>query len=404
MKRRILTGGLLLLLLGCLCMPFFSVYAHMGLSEEIAQALPGDVTGIQLILRGNAFLPLTRMPALAALSFREGLLLAGVILAAVGAVFGMFRRGAAARLAVLLGGAGLLPLLLFAFYGQQLDQSLLFSVMLTVKWQIWLPFILSAGLFAMALLRLRSLPTLAISDRGWRLLSAVLCAVTLLMFVFPFAGSTISSGVFADPQEDALASRTVSGWEWMVSREPLLEELGSEAGLFTAPVDGGLMRDLVTLSDSSSGVKNLFRIPTHNGTVRSLAIAAVVLLAAGLVLQLLRKVDRWIPASLITVAALLLIAEVMGMLSVDSSYQFRGAAYQMIYLGLGGYTLFPLFLCMAAAGASACAVLGIRRADTPYFVNPIPQRKRLLVISLTLAIGAAALLCVPICKSTCIHW
>jgi hypothetical protein len=35
---------------------------------------------------------------------------------------------------------------------------------------------------------------------------------------------------------------------------------------------------------------------------------------------------------LLTVGALMLAAEAVGMLSVDSNYQFLGATYQMMYL------------------------------------------------------------------------
>ncbi len=396
MKKNFLTVALLILLFGCLLMPFYSMYPHMALDPAVAQAFPDSVSGLQLVLRGNGVLPLAAMPSLSAVSFREGLLLLGVILTAVGALLSLIKRKYIAHIAALIGCAGMLPLMLFSFYTQQLDQSILFDVMLTAKWHVWLPFLLSAALLVIELLALRGLPRLAVSDQKWRLLSAALCAVALLMLVFPFLATTVPDGVFSTPEEDALASRSVSGWAWMTQREPLLQEQAVETGLYGAPTEGGMIQDLILLGDSASAVKNLFRIPTHNGTLRSMAIAGALMLAAGMVLQLIRKVDRWIPASLITVASLLLLTELFSMLAVDASYQFQGAAYQLTFLGLGGYTLFPLLMGAFAGGAAAGAIIGIRRADDPYFVNPIPQRKRLFVVSLVLAIGAAALLCLPI--------
>jgi len=395
-KKIALVAGLVVLLFGSLFMPFFDVYPHMALGADVAQAFPQGITGLQLILHGNSVLPLSAMPALAAIPFREGLLAAGVILTTIGVLLSFFRRKYTAHAAALIGCAGMLPLLLFAFYSQQLSQSILFDVMLTPKWYQWVPFVLSAALFVLELTALRGLPVLAITDHKWRLVSAALCAVALLMLVFPFATTTITPGTFATPQEDALASRSISGFAWLTRQEPLLEEQASQTGLFAAPADSGLMQELVKLSDSASNVKNLFRIPTHNGTMHSMAIAGVLLLAAGMVLQLLRKVDRWIPASLIIVASLLLLIEAASMLAVDSTYQFQGAAYQLMYLGLGGYTLFPLLMGVIASGAAAGAIVGIQRADSPYFVNPIPQRKRLLAISLVLAVGSAVLLCLPV--------
>ena len=396
MKRRILIGCLMILLLGCLFAPFFNTYAHMALDADIAAAFPSNVSGIRLILHGNGVLPLDRMPALGALNFREGLLLAGILLTVLGAAFSMAGRRGAAYAAAALGCAGVLPLLLFAFYAQQLEQSILFNVMLTAKWFVWLPLALSAVLWIAELTQLRQYPRPPISDGRWRLISAVLCAVTLLLLAFPFVSTTVPSGVFATPAEDSLASRSVSGWAWMTRQEPTLQSLGAQAGLFLSPAQGGELQSLIQLSDSGNNVKNLFLIPTNNGSANGLAIAAAALLLLGMVLQFLRRVDRWIPTGVITVGALLLLSEVAGMLAVNSSYQFLGAAYQMMVLGLGGYTVFPLLAGLAAAGASVSAIIGISRADSPYFVNPIPQKKRLLTISLVLAVGAAALLLTPV--------
>jgi len=368
----------------------------MALDADIAAAFPGSVSGLRLILQGNGVFPLDLMPALGALDFRQGLLLAGIIVTFLGAALSLIDRRGTAYTSAALGCAGVLPLMLFAFYSQQLDNSMLFDMMLTAKWFIWLPLILSLALGVIELLQLRDYPKLPISDGRWRLISAALCAVTLLMLAFPFANTTVESGLFATPEEDALATRSISGWAWMAEREPLLKELGEDTGLFASPTQGGALQDLIVLSDSGSGVKNIFMIPTHNGAARSMAIAAAVLLLAGMALQLIRKVDRWIPAGIITVGSLLMVTEVVGMLTVNSTYQFLGATYQMMYLGLGGFTLFPLLMGAVAAGAAVSAVIGIRRADSPYFVNPVPQKKRMLAVSLVLAAGAIALLFTPI--------
>jgi len=395
-KRRIVTVSLLILLFVSVFMPIFSVYPHASLSAEIATAFPGAVTGMQLILNGNAILPLSLMPALSAIPFRENLLAAGMLLACLGAVLSLFHRRGIAHAAALFGGAGMLLLLLFSFYFQQLQNSILFDVMLTSKWLLWAPLVLSVALFAVELLQLRGVEPLPVTDRGWRVASAVFCGLALITLVFPFADTYVQAGTFPTAAEDALAARTVTGWQWLTAREPLLKELGSAEGLFTNVTGGGAMQDLVTLSDSSSIVRNLFMIPTNNGAPNGMAIAAAALLLAGIALQLIRRVDRWIPASITVVAGLMIIAEVLGMFSVDNAYQFTGATRQMMYLGLGGYTVFPLLMASAAAGAGACSVLGIRRADSPYFINPIPQKKRLLTISLFLAAVALVLLATPV--------
>jgi hypothetical protein len=146
------------------------------------------------------------------------------------------------------------------------------------------------------------------------------------------------------------------------------------------------------LSDSGKNLKNLFMIPTNNGSVRMMAVAACALLFVGLILQLVKKVDRWIPACIITLSAVMLLSEAVGTLVVDSQYQFLGAAYQMMFMGFGGYTPSLLFMAATSACAASAAVMGIRRANEPYFVNPIPQKKRLLTVSIFLASASAALM------------
>jgi len=152
-KRRILIGGLILLMLGCLMMSFITVYPNMALDTEIAAAFPDSVSGLQLITQGSGILPLALMPALNAVSFREGLLLAGILLTVLGGLLSMVQRKGISHIAAALGCAGMLPMLLFSFYMQQLDQSILFDVMLTTKWVVWAPAVLSV-----CCLRLRRLP------------------------------------------------------------------------------------------------------------------------------------------------------------------------------------------------------------------------------------------------------
>ncbi len=396
MKRRIVTGSLLILLVASLFTPFFTVYPHMALPAEVAAAFPGDVTGLALILKGNGLLPVDLMPSLAWIPFRQGLLTAGMLLSILGALLSMVERRGFSHAGALLGGAGMLASMLFSFYFSQLEQSVLFSVMLTSKWYLWVPFVVSFALFVSELWRLKRVAPLPVGDRGWRMISAGLCVIALLSFLLPYAETYVPAGTFATSEADALAGRTVTGFDWLLSREPLLKELGAQTSAFATPTGGGALSSLITLSDSGGTVKNLFLIPTHNGGGRGMAVAAAALLLIGFVLQLIRRVDRWIPAGLLAVGALMLATEAVGTLSVDSNYQFLGATYQMMYLGLGGYTLAPLLTAAAAGGSAVAAALGIRRADSPYFVNPIPQRRRLFAVTLFLSVGAAVLLALPV--------
>ncbi len=395
MKKRIVTVSLLALFLVSLLMPFFAVYAHQNVDRTVAAAFPNEVTGLALLLQGNRILPLSLMPSLAALDLREGLLRWAVALTALGALLSLRRRKGLSQLAALVGGAGALATILYCFYIQQLDSSVLWSVMITSKWYLWSCSVFAVAVFGYELWQIRGLEPLPVGDKAWRALSAALCAVTLLLLLLPFAQSTAQPGTFSTAAEDAAATRRLAGWQWIGAREPMLKEISTESGLFANPAGGG-MQSLAVLGDSASNVKNLFQIPSYGGGVRTMALAGAALLGLGLLLQLLRKVDRWFGAVAIVTGSVLLAAEVLGAQTVDGTYQFQSAVYQMMFLGLGGYTIMPLLAAYAGAGAALCSVMAIRRADVPYFENPIPKGKQLLAVCLFLTAGSIALLLMPV--------
>ncbi len=395
MRRRIIVGILLLLLLGSLWMPFYSVYPHMNLSPDVGAAFPTAISGLQVIGQGSGTLPVSLMQSLAIIDFRGGLLAIGIALVLAGGILTLFHRRGISHLAALLGGAGMVLLFLFAFYAQQLDKSLLFDVMLTAQWFVWAVFVLSLALFAYEMWLIKSVKPLPLSDKGWRAVSAALCALSLLMLLLPFVSVSVPQGTFATPKDDALASRSITGWQWISGKEPLLSELASQNQAFSDPAGGG-MASLTTLSDSAKNLKNLFMIPTYGGGDRTLFIAACGLMFLGFLLQLYRKADRWIPTCLIALSAVLLLSDAVGALVIDGRYQFMGAAYQLMFMGLGGYTPAPLFLAAASGAAALAAIMGIRRANEPYFINPVPEKKRILAVTICLCAVTVALLLLPV--------
>ncbi len=396
MRKRIIIILLLVLMAGSLLMPFYSFYPHRDLAPEAAAAFPGDVSGLALMLRGTNLLPVDLMPSLASVTFREGLLTIGVLLAVAGGLLAILKRRVAAYASVLFGAAGMLSLFLFVFYTQQLDGSMLYSVMLTSKWVVWLTFAVSLVLLVFEVLSLKGPDPLPVEDGKWRVISGILGLAALLMVLLPFASTYVPAGTFATPAEDALASRSVSGIQWMLGNEPMLKDIAAEKAAFADTTSGGAMSGLAMLSGSGRDIRNLFMIPTNNSSIRMIALSACALLLLGAVLSLVKKVDRWIPAGLMLVATVMLLTETVSTLAVDSSYQFRSATYQLMYLGLGGYTLVPLLMTGVSGASAFSAVLGIRRANEPYFVNPVPQRKRLRAVSMCLAAASVVLLLTPV--------
>ncbi len=396
MKKRVIIILLLVLMAGSLLMPFYSFYPHKDLPSEVASAFPQEVSGLALMLHGTNILPLDTMPSLSAVSFREGLLAAGVILTLAGGLLAIFKLRAAAYTSVFAGVVGMLSMLLFVFYTQQIDSSMLYSVMLTSKWYVWLAFAISAILLVFDILQLREYTPLPVGDRKWRVISGFLGLAALLMVLLPFATTFVAPGTFATPAEDTLASRSLTGIQWIMGKEPMLKDIAEEKAVFSNAISGDIMSGLAMLSGSGKDITNLFMIPKNDGSIRMIALIACALLFVGAALSFMKKVDRWIPACIILVAAVMLLMETISTLAVDSNYQFRSATYQLMFLGMGGYSLFPLLMTGVAGASSACAILGIRRANEPYFVNPVPQKKKMLAVSMILALSSVMILFFPV--------
>ena len=396
MKKRVMLGVLLLMLMGSLALPFFSIYPHKDLPQDVAAAFPGSATGLALVFKGNSLLPLLQMPALSTLHFREGLLAAGILFALLGGLLAFARRRWISRGAAIIGTAGSLLLFQYALYAQQLDQSILFDVMLSAKWFAWLPFVFSLFLAALEMWMLQGMPALSIPGMGWRRWSVLLGTIAVLALFLPFAGTFVEKGTFSSPAEDRLASRSLTGWKWLIDEEPMLRELAAGSSSFSDVTDSGTMQALTKLSGSTKDIGNLFMITTRAGGMKVISLAAYALLLVGIALQLIKRVDKWFPACLTTLAAFLLLTEAAGALLVSSQYQFQSATYQLMFMGLGGYTPAPLFSAFAACLSASCATIGIRQANEPYFVNPIPKKRRLLFLSFFLAAAAFLMMLAPV--------
>ena len=74
---------------------------------------------------------------------------------------------------------------------------------------------------------------------------------------------------------------------------------------------------------------------------------------------------------------------------------FSTATRQLCQLGLGSLTLTPMLLTLLTLASAGCGVLGVRYANEPYFVNPIPKKSRLKVIALALALVSLAFVLLP---------
>lgn len=396
MKERLILILILALIAGCLFTPFISLYASATLPEEVSQAMPAQLTGLDIISKGTDALPVEAMPSLRAVSFRSGLLLAAVLCALVGGLLSMVRRRYAAHAGLLLSAVSLVLWLSYALYLTQLSASLLFGVLVSIRWTLWLGVIGAAGLTLSSFLSLRGTDALALDDKRWRTVSAVLAILALVMLLLPFSKTNIADGTFLTHGMDDQMRVTHSGARLLTGTEPLLSAAGDTAAFTNAASEAGIA-ELLALGGGASAVSNLFKIPTYNAPDHSMLWAGLACLLIGMLLQWLRKVDRWVPTVILSLGAALMTSAAFSMMIVDvSAAQFQGVTPQLMALGLGWYTVWPLLMALVAIYAAAASIMGIVRADAPYFINPIAENSRIRATALALLLVSLALLCAPV--------
>ena len=377
--------------IAALFLPAVSLHVHSQLGEETAALFPENLTLAQIIFRGTDSLPAEQFPAfrqlsMACLPLGLGMLL--LVLAGICSLVG--RKGchqlalAAACMAAALLGTGLLQWM-------NLSGSLLFSMLFTLQFGLYLPLIAAVAMILYLFVTLKGQEPACRNDRFLRKASAAAALLALLSLLLPAYSIHPSASLTADPADASALSRSISLVTVIAGSEKGLYDLRQETGALSSPVSG----DLETLSSFSSDPNNvggIFQIRSAGGSLNAALIAAAAMLLAGLVLSLIPRVDRWCPLVLFSLAALLIAMDVLGILSVGSGDMYSSVSRQVLYLGLGSVTVFPLITVLLAFSAALCAVLGVRYANEPYFVNPMPAGFRIRFVAAALA--ALALVCV----------
>ena len=377
--------------IAALFLPAVSLHVHSQLGEETAALFPENLSLAQIIFRGTDSLPAEQFPAfrqlsMACLPLGLGMLL--LVLAGICSLVG--RKGchqlalAAACMAAALLGTGLLQWM-------NLSGSLLFSMLFTLQFGLYLPLIAAVAMILYLFVTLKGQEPACRNDRFLRKASAAAALLALLSLLLPAYSIHPSASLTADPADASALSRSTSLVTVIAGSEKGLYDLRQETGALSSPVSG----DLETLSSFSSDPNNvggIFQIRSAGGSLNAALIAAAAMLLAGLVLSLIPRVDRWFPLVLFSLAALLIAMDVLGILSVGSGDMYSSVSRQVLYLGLGSVTVFPLITVLLAFSAALCAVLGVRYANEPYFVNPMPAGFRIRFVAAALA--ALALVCV----------
>ncbi|MCQ2457745.1 MAG: ABC transporter permease subunit [Clostridia bacterium] len=380
-------------LLLTLLLPGMNIYVHSKVDAEIAAAFPGSVPLGGIMLRGADCLPADKVPSLHLMQTGNVNLLAGVILTVLaGAVLFTAKKRAVWLAGLALGLAGIGCCFTFGFQMQNLSDSLLFGLLVTPQVWCWAPTVCALALLVLGLF-LRPAEPLGLSDTFWRKAGAVLAVLALLCVLLPFAVVHVPETVTDNPEDAARMNRTTSLLSAMTAGERNLRSEKDEGAY--ANVLSGDIGEMAVYSGDENNVKGVFLIGTATESANPGLLIAAVLLLAGAVLAFIPKVDRWFVTACQAGATVGLLSSVIGLISVTDADMYSAATRQLIHLGVGGITPLPVIMLLLALGAFLCEAAGIRVANEPYFVNPIPKRKRNRVIALVLAALSLAAVLLP---------
>ena len=384
--------------LASLALPAVSLHVHSQLGEETAALFPASLNMAQILFRGAAALPISQVPAMEAVSFGGWMAIGALVLLAASAALSLWsEKGTgialgAAVLSLCLGGA-------FASHMANLSASLYFSMLLDVQLAVWIPAVMALVMAVYLLvLLLKKEKDAACADEvshRFRLLSAVMAVAALLTFLLPVYMVRLPAAFTEDPADAAKLNRSVSMLSAALGKDAMLSTERQEGGyaqLFT-----GEMAALESYSAQASDIRGIFQIPQSSGTasVNIALIISAALLLLTVVLALIPTVDKWFPTATAVLSVLTGVASTLSLMSVSQADMYSGAARQLVYLGVGSVTPVPLLMIGLSVASAAFGCLSIRRANEPYFVNPIPQKRQLQVVALALAVIAIVSMVLP---------
>ena len=408
MKLRWPALALIAVIIAALFLPAVSLHVHSRVEAEIASAVPASASLWALIFRGAAAVHPT-LPAMARLETCSLELALGLLLALFSAAALLFPRRRLTVAALWSAALSLALLGTAVFHWANVDASLLFGMLVSVSAGFYLPLIAAAVLLLWSALALRIKkdeagesgeprePALFSSDRKLRLLSGLLALAAAALFLLPAYRIALPSSVTDTPGDAAVLSRSPSLLSLALGREPNLYALSQETGSLKNPISGDLAA-LNAFSNDQNNVGGAFQIRSAATAANPLLLGVAFLLLLGVLLALIPRVDRWFSVALLSLAAVLLATEVPSLLQVSEADMYASASRQLLLLGLGKLTCVPLLAVALSAASAVFGILGIRAANEPYFVNPIPAGFRLRFVAVSLCVLAAACMLLPTAK------
>ena len=381
---------LLAAVIAALFLPAAAIHVHSGLGEDTARLFPEQVSLWDLAVKGSDCLPADQVSALSLLDPGRFSLVGGLLLTVCALLCSLFRRKGFLA-ALLLAAVALALYGTFLAQWSNLCSSLLFTILLTAQPWIYIPLVVLVILVVFNTVVLLRGEEIRLNDRTFRCLSGVFAILVLLVMLLPAYIVGAPDSLTESPADAASVRRSVSMYTVMLGTEDNLYATGQKDGTFGKVLSGDLL-ELEPYSADANNIQGIFRIKGNNSTLNVPVLAAAVLFLLAAVLVFIPRVDRWFPLVLSAVGAVLLAAEGLMLVSVGDADMYAAASRQLLHLGLGHMTPVPL-LTVVLGFMSACAgALGVRQANEPYFVNPVPEGFRLRLTAIVLAL--VSLVCV----------
>ena len=414
MKKRL---GLLLVLLAAvviLLMPAAKINIHSSVDAESAAVFGQQFSLMDVLLKGAGALPVSSVPQMGMVQLAQLPLCIGMAALALAALIGLLNRRGALQAAVGLGMLACAMLFSFATQFNNAADSLLYGYLLTAQFWVYVPAVLALLLAGYCSLLLRSQVKeatagrewqaneaasdviLPLDQKKWRKIGAVLAVASALCIFLPYIVVSVPATV-TEAVPAGVLNRTVSMMDYMLDNETTLNAEVVAAGASTDVLNGdlGVLNAYSGQSASNNNIKYIFQNPKAVTAKNAMLLAAVVLLILGAVLALIPSADRWFAVCCHAGALIAMAGAVVGMNYVGADDFYAKAGRQLVYLGLGSVTFVPMLMLLLAGAALLCGVMGVRRANEPYFVNPVPEKIRIRVIAILLAVLALATVFLP---------
>ena len=384
---------LLAAVITALFLPAAGIYVHSRLGEEAAAVFPAHVSLWDIAVRGSNCLPTADYPALSLLNPGRIWLICGLLMT-IASILSALLLKKGSKTPLILTGLAIVLYGAFLIQWNNICGSLLFSILLKPSGWIYVPLIALVISAAYHLISAVSHGEIRLDDRKLRRISGVLSAAALLIMLLPVYTIQVPDTVTDSPADAASIRRNPNMYTVMAGTEENLYTVGQKDGVFTNILSGDLL-ELEPFSSDANNIQGIFVIRGSNHTMNAPLIISAILILIAAVLSFIPSVDRWFPLSASVLGTLLLTVNILSILSVGAADMYSSASRQLLYLGLGCVTPVPLLTTLFSVFSACIGAMGVRQANEPYFVNPIPQGFRLRTVAIVLTLLSIGCLLLP---------